>query len=153
MASVPAAGAVTVTQLGKCTAPAPPYPNLENLAVPGTVKVGSDGRPTGASVGVSIRNYTETYNGSSVDLFVGIFDAFSGRQVGYLETISAGCQRYLWSLRDATSPGLTTGPVTLKRNTLYQVRASGGFTDFPGNDVTGGLLGLFKNPTAYFLTY
>lgn len=153
LAAAPAAGAVTVTPLGKCTAPKPPYPELERLAAPGTVKLAADGRPSGASVGISIRNFTMTYQGSGVDLYVDVLDTATGKPVGGVNVISwSGCARYLWSMRElnATYPG--TGPMTLKRGKLYAVRASAGFLDWGGSDPSYGLLGLVKSPIAVFAT-
>lgn len=157
MAIAPAAGAVTVTPLGQCTAPKPPNPNLERLSVPGTVKVGADGRPTGASVGVSVRNSTSAYQGSGVDLQVAIVDASSGRAVGTVTTLSWGCERYLWSLREATTaatPTTSPAPMKLRRGKLYAVVASGVFIDTSGGGATpwAGLAKLLTNPTAWFIT-
>jgi len=152
MSTAPAAGAVTVTGLGKCTHPQPPYPNLERLTVPGTVTVGADGRPTGASVGISIRNFTMAYEGSGVDLYVDVFDVSSGKIIGSIGTISwGGCARYLWSLRELYAQAPGSVPMTLQRGKLYVVRASGGFVDSNSADPTYGLGALFKYQYASFV--
>lgn len=152
-AAAPAASAVTVTPLGKCTAPNPPYPALERLTVPGTVKLAADGRPTGASVGISIRNFTMPYQGSGVDLYVDVIDTATGKFVGRTGVISwNGCERYLWSMRELLAGVPADGPMTLKRGKLYAVRASAGFVDWGGTDPTFGLLGLAKSPVAAFVT-
>jgi hypothetical protein len=152
LCAAPAASAVTVTPLGKCSAPNPPYPVLERLAVPGTVKLAADGRPTGVSVGISIRNFTMAYQGSGVDLYVDVLDPSTGKPVGGVNVISwDGCARYLWSMRELNASYPGSGPMTLKRGKLYAVRASAGFLDWGGADPTYGLLGLVKSPIAVFV--
>ena len=151
LAAPSAALAQTSTPLGKCTPPKPPTPNLERLNVPAVVKVGSDGRPSGASVGLSVRNFTEPYQGSGVDTYVWIIDAASGRTVGQLGAFGFGCVRYLWSMREAIGFPLGSGPMQLRRGRLYVVRSSAGFIDWPVYDPLGPLREL-TFPAAAFVT-
>lgn len=151
--AAPPAGAVTATALGSCTAPQPPFANLERLTVPGVVKVGADGRPAGASVGVSVRNRTSVNAGNRMDLYVDVLDVATGRVVGAVQEPTFGCVRYLWSMREFTVGGVPSGaPLTLKRGRLYALRASAGFIDWAPSDPTGGALSALRQPITLFVT-
>lgn len=132
--------AFTATPLGRCVEPTG-APVLESLAVSNPTSVTADGMPRG-QVGITLRTKSIAYQGGPIQLFFDAIDAGTGRvATGSMHMVlDGGCKRYTFKMSELQ--------FKLKRQRLYLVRVSAGYTDQVYTPTFPSLEGLFA-PSAF----